>query len=287
MPDENSPRGPSDGLGPGRYDAAHAAAWNKWFHIIEGGAQRLSDRMVELAEIAPGQNVLDVATGLGEPAVTAAVRVGAGGRVLAIDTSADMLGFARERAAKLGLDQIDFRVMDAQAPDLPEAEFDAVLCRWGLMFMTDLDGVLAGLRRALAPGGRLVAAIWGPSEDVPAISLSTRLVHASLGLPPPEEGAKTPFALSDVAAFLHQLEAAGFDQVRGEWVTVTYSFESAEAFTEYRRERSGSLNARIAHVPADQQEIAWQAVYEAARARAAPDGTLRLANAAYCASARR
>jgi hypothetical protein len=103
------------------------------------------------------------------------------------------------------------------------------------MFMTDLDGVLAELRRTLAPGGHLVAAIWGAPENVPAISLSNRLVHASLGLPPPEEGAKTPFALSDVAAFRRRLEAAGFDQVRGEWVTVTYSFESAEAFTEFLR----------------------------------------------------
>ena len=287
MPKECLNSDPPKGLGPGHFDAAHAAAWNKWFHIIEGGAQRLSDRMVELAEIAPGQNVLDVATGLGEPAVTAAARVAPGGRVVAIDTSAEMLGFAKARAQKLGLGQIDFRIMDAQALDLPEAEFDAVLCRWGLMFMTELEGVLAGLRRALAPGGRLVAAIWGPPEDVPVISLSTRLVHASLGLSPPEEGAKTPFALSDVAAFLRRLEAAGFDQVRGEWVTVTYGFESAEAFTEFRRDRSGSLNARIAHLPADQQESAWQAVCEAARARAAPDGTLRMANASYCVSARR
>jgi ubiquinone/menaquinone biosynthesis C-methylase UbiE len=287
MPEKSSRTGPTGGPGPGHYDAAHAAAWNKWFHVIEGGAQRLSDRMAELAEIAPGQTVLDVATGLGEPAVTVAARVGPAGRVVAIDTSADMLAFAKARAAKLGLGQIDFRVMDAQAPDLPEAEFDAVLCRWGLMFMTDLDGVLADLRRTLAPGGRLVAAIWGPPEDVPVISLSTRVVHASLGLPPPEEGAKTPFALSDVTAFLRRLEAAGFDRVRGEWVTVTYSFESAEAFTEFRRARSGSLNARIARFPADQQESAWQAVCEAARAQAAPDGTLRVANAAYCASARR
>jgi ubiquinone/menaquinone biosynthesis C-methylase UbiE len=287
MPDENSSTDPSGSLIPGRYDAAHAAAWNKWFHIIESGAQRLCDRMVELAEIAPGQNVLDVATGLGEPAVTAAAQVGAKGRVLAIDTSADMLEFAKARATKLGLDQVDFQVMDAQAPNLPEAGFDAVLCRWGLMFMTDLDGVLAALRRTLAPGGHLVAAIWGAPEDVPAISLSNRLVHASLGLPPLEEGAKTPFALSDVAVFLRRIEAAGFDQVRGEWVTVTYSFESAEAFTAFRRERSGALNLRIAHLPADQRESAWQAVCEAARARAAPDGTLRLANAAYCASARR
>ena len=104
-----------------RPDAAHAAAWHKWFHVIEGGAQPLSDRLVALAAVAPGHSVLDVATGLGEPAATAARRVGPQGRVVGIDVSPDMLGFARRRAAELGLGNVDYREINAETLDLPEA----------------------------------------------------------------------------------------------------------------------------------------------------------------------
>jgi SAM-dependent methyltransferase len=267
------------------WGASSAAAWDKWFHIIEGGAQGLSARMVGLAGIGPGAQVLDVASGPGEPAVTAARRAGPSGHVLATDLSADMLGYGRKRAAELDLANIEFRRMDAQALELPAAAFDAVLCRWGLMFLPDLEAALAGFHRCLRPGGRLVAAVWGPAERVPGIGLGARVVHAHLGLAPPEEGAGTPFAFSDVAAFERRIAAAGFGAVTGEWFNVPFVFENAEQFTQFRRERSKPLTDRIAGFPAAAQEAAWAALTEAARDFQTPEGTLRLDNAAYCVTA--
>ena len=270
---------------PRKWDASSAAAWDKWFHIIEGGAQGLSDRMVELAAIGPGARVLDVASGLGEPAVAAARRAGPSGSVLATDLSTEMLGYGRKRAEKLGLDNIEFRQMDAQALEVPEAAFDAVLCRWGVMFLPDLDGALAGFRRCLKPGGHLVAAIWGPAERAPGIGLGARVVHSHLGLAPPEEGAGTPFACSEVATFERRVTAAGFENLHGEWFNVPFIFENAEQFTLFRRERSKPLNQRIAGFPEDRREAAWDALTEATRAFETPQGTVRFDNAAYCVSA--
>ncbi len=272
---------------PRSWDETSAAAWDKWFHIIEGGAHVLSDRMVALAAICPGARVLDVASGLGEPAVPAAQRAGPEGAVLATDLSAEMLGYGRKRAEKLGLGNIEFRHMDGQALAVPEAAFDAVLCRWGVMFLPDLDAALAGFRRCLKPGRRLVAAVWGPAERVPGVGLGARVVHAHLGLAPPDEGAGTPFACSDVAAFVRRVAAAGFEEVRGEWFNVPFTFESAEQSTQFRRERSKPLIERIAGFPAEAQEAAWTALTEATRAFETPEGTVRLDNAAYCVSARR
>ena len=79
-----------------------ASGWKRWWPTIETGAQVVSDRLVELAQVEPGHCVLDIATGIGEPAVTAARRVGASGRVTATDQSMDMLDIARERASDLG-----------------------------------------------------------------------------------------------------------------------------------------------------------------------------------------
>jgi SAM-dependent methyltransferase len=268
------------------WDAAHAASWDKWFHVIEDGARGLSERMVELAALEPGDRVLDIATGLGEPAVTAARRVGPEGSVLATDVSEDMLAYGRRRAQVLGLPNIAFESMDAQALALPEATFDAVLCRWELMFVPDLEAALAGIRRCLKPAGRFVTAIWGPAEGAPGVGLSARVIRAHLRMTPPQEGAGTPFAFSDVDAFARRLEAAGFTEVRGEWVEVPFAFASAGEFTRFRFDRSGPLRREIAHYPEAEQAAAWQALAEAARAFAAPDGSLRMVNQAYCVAAR-
>ncbi len=281
-----------DGGGAGEaphrfFDAACAAAWDKWFHVIEGGAQALSERMVALAGLEPGQRALDVATGLGEPAVTAARRVGPAGKVVAVDLSPDMLAYGARRAAELGLDNIEFREMDARALDVPEASFDAVLCRWGLMFIPDLDTALAGFRRALSPAGRFVATVWGAPEGAPALSLGGRVVRAHLGMPPPDEGPSTPFALADVEGLAARLEAAGFEDVAREGFVVDYVFDSVEAFTEFRQDRSAPLKREIAHHPEERQEAAWRALTEAARAYAGEDGEVRMANEGYLLSARR
>lgn len=269
------------------YDASRAAAWQKWFHIMETGAQPLSDRMVALAGIRPGSAVLDIATGLGEPALTAARAAGPTGHVLATDLSSQMLALASERAAKLGLANVTFRPMDANAPDVSDASFDAALSRWGLMFVARLDDALVGIRKCLRPEGRFVAAVWGAPEEAPAVSLGNRVVLKALGLPPPDEGPMTPFALRDTDALLQRTRDAGFRDVAGEWLDVTYEFDSPETFAAYRRDRAAEVKDRIAHLPQEDQDAAWFAVAEAARDYIEPDGVVRMRNCAFCMVARR
>jgi ubiquinone/menaquinone biosynthesis C-methylase UbiE len=270
-----------------KLNAAHAAAWHKWFHIIEAGAQTLSDRMIERAGVAPGQRVLDLATGMGEPAVTAARRVGPRGWVEAVDLSADMLEFGRRRAVDLGLGNIAFRQGDAAALDLAAASFDAVLCRWGLMFMADLERILAALHDCLKPGGGFAVAVWGPPEHAPALSLGARVIRKALAMPPPDEGADTPFAWADVAALEQLIAVAGFRDLRTERVDVTFRFESPEQFVAFRKDRSGALIAKIADHPAGRQAAAWRALGEAARCYQTADGEVQMDNRAYLVSARR
>lgn len=109
-----------------------ALGWQKWWKTIEKGAQNLSNHLVELAKINTGSKVLDIATGIGEPAITAAKKVRDGsGHVLGTDISPQMLSVARQRAASLGLqDVIEFKEGDAETISLPDFAFDAVLCIW-------------------------------------------------------------------------------------------------------------------------------------------------------------
>ena len=176
----------------------YATAWKKWFSLIESEARDVSLSMLENADIAPGHHVLDVATGIGEPALTAAHRVGPDGHVLGIDISSEMLSFAKGRAKKAALRNIKFEVMDANDLKIPVGIFDAVLCRWGLMFVDDLVATLCQLHSVLKSGGRISTSVWASADEVPSLSLAARVVHDTLGLPAPNEGAKTAFALSDI-----------------------------------------------------------------------------------------
>ena len=107
--------------------------------------------LLEMARLAPGQRVLDVATGTGAAAELALNVIGPSGHVTALDIAAPMLDEARRR---LGLRaNVVFGLQDGQALTLPDEAFDAVLCSMALMIFKDRSGALAGFHRVLRKGG--------------------------------------------------------------------------------------------------------------------------------------
>jgi SAM-dependent methyltransferase len=169
----------------------------------------LSERMIELARIGPGMRVLDLATGRGEPAIRAAHRVGPSGSVLGIDVSSSMLEMARERAVAEGVTNLELRVMDAASLEgVAAASFDAVLVRWGLMYMNDPVAALGGARRAMAPGALLVAALWAEPERVPYHTLPRRVLERYRPLPPIDFAAPGTFRHADLDVVRRDFERA-------------------------------------------------------------------------------
>lgn len=141
-----------------------APGWQKWWKTFEKGGQKVNDKLIELAEIKAGQRVLDIATGIGEPALTACRIVGDSGYVLATDISPAMLAIGKERARRHGSKNIEFKDGDAATVVLPSSYFDAALCRWGLMFVPNIFRVLQNIWKSLVPGGKFAAAVWGEPE---------------------------------------------------------------------------------------------------------------------------
>jgi SAM-dependent methyltransferase len=268
------------------WDAA-AAGWKKWWPVFERAAQHVSDRLVELTSLKAGARVLDIATGNGEPAVTAARRVGPAGRVVATDQSAGMLAIARERAAALGLNNIDFRESDAEALSIEERGFDAVVCRWGLMFMPDLAKALSGLHERLAAGGRLATAVWSTADKVPMISLANDIVRKLAGLPPPPVGALEPLRLADTSILSKALTDAGFSDVTIERLSVAYEFDSPAAFTQFRADVSAPFRALLGRQTPEMRQRILDAVTDAAREYTGGDGKMRSANETILFAAQR
>jgi SAM-dependent methyltransferase len=257
-----------------------AAGWKKWWSAFERSMQPVSDRLVELAEIGQGQRVLDIATGIGEPAVTAARRVGPTGRVVATDLSHQMLEIAAERVAAAGFSNIEFRESDAEALDLPENSFDAVLCRFGLMFLSDVDSALEKVLRLLVPGGRFAAAVWGPPEKVPMSSIPMGVIRHELQLPQPMPGTPGLFSLADAGRLEEKVEGAGFSKVRTERLAVTLEMASVEEFVRFRLDISAPIRAMVADQTPERQEEIRRAIAAAMRPYVAADGTVRVENEA-------
>jgi enediyne biosynthesis protein CalE5 len=255
-----------------------AAGWRKWWPVFEAAAQHVSDHLVELAGIQPGYRVLDIATGNGEPAVTVARRVGPSGRVVATDQSTGMLAIARERAAALGLTNIDFRESDAEALDLSEHDFDAVVCRWGLMFIPDLTAALTGIRGRLKPGARIATAVWSTADKVPMITIGAATVRKLANLPPPPPNALDPLRLADTSILSSALTAAGFKEVVIERRQVVFEFESTAAFTQFRAEVSAPFRALLDRQSPELRKRIVDAIIEAAAAHTGPDGHVRTDN---------
>jgi ubiquinone/menaquinone biosynthesis C-methylase UbiE len=262
-----------------------AAGWQKWWPTFERAAQVVSDRLVELAGINPGDRVLDIATGNGEPAVTAARRAGPTGHVVGVDQSPGMLRIARERAAALGLSNVEFIESDAEKLVLSEQSFDAVLCRWGLMFMPDLDATLRRLHALTKPGGGFATAVWSSRDKVPLISAGADVIRKIAGLPPPPPGTLEPCRLADTSILSSALAAAGYRQVQVEPLIVTFEFESAETAARFRSEVGGA-RAMLERLDAATRERARDAMVQVARSFAGADGIVRFDNEALLFGAR-
>jgi ubiquinone/menaquinone biosynthesis C-methylase UbiE len=262
-----------------------AAGWQDWWPTIERGAQKVSDKIVELAEIKPGDRVLDIATGTREPAVTAARKVMPNGKVVATDISSQMLAIAKTRARSFGLDSImEFREIDGEKLDLlgPTAKFDAILSRWGLMFFPNLQGALGMIKRMLVTNGRLCAAVWSASHKVPFLDLAFDAARKQINAAAPPPGAPGPFALADLEALKWLFGQAGFKDIKTDIFQITFEFDSPESYTRLHQQTATRIHAMLANYSEDVKKRVWNSVTEAVLQYADPHGRVNLDNEVIC-----
>jgi SAM-dependent methyltransferase len=248
------------------------AAWRRWTPTLERWYGEATRRMLDLVRIQPGQRILDVAAGAGEPAVSAARRVGPGGHVLATDISEGIIGLALQVARELGLEQIEARAMDGEKPDLPDASFDAVLCRLGLMYMPHAVTALSEWRRVLKPGGRVAVAVFSTPERNPWGAIPAAIIRRRAQLPPPVPGQPGPFSLGGPGVLEGLFRQAGFPDPEVHAVSVPHGAVTAAEYVRVAREAFGGFNAMMAHLPSSERESVWNEVEQAMRAFESPAG---------------
>jgi len=260
-----------------------AAGWQRMQARLSAVGMPVSRWMVDALEPQPGTTVLELAAGVGETGFLVAELIAPGGGTLICSDGAQaMLKAAEQRAAELGVANVEFKQLELEWIDLPTASVDAVLCRWGYMLVLDPEAALRETRRVLRPGGRLALATWATLEHNPWGRVRNEALAAE-GHPLPSP--PTPFDLGTEELLRELLEQTGFAEIRTARVAVEFVHDDADdywnttlAISRHFAELVDSLDAAAVQALRTRME---QAVAPYATA----DGTLRFPGRALVAAA--
>lgn len=263
-----------------------ADQWGAHAEEVDARGAELTRTMLAKAELRPGDAVLELACGPGGAGLAAAERVGANGVVVLSDSVEAMAAIAGQRAAARGLTNVRTATRDLEQIDEPDGSFDVVLCREGLMFAVDPVLAASEIHRVLRPGGRFVAAVWGPQSDNPWLSVIFEAVAAVIGIVVPPPGMPGPFALADTHHLARTVEKGGLTDIEIEATQVPLQSPTFEAWWTRTRAIAGPVAALIDHLDASTAAALKDHLRAAVEQYLTPDG-LSFPGLALLVSARR
>jgi ubiquinone/menaquinone biosynthesis C-methylase UbiE len=230
-----------------------ADGWDRQRRWLWEASHAAGEWMVEALDPRPGQTILELAAGTGETGFAAAAALGEDGRLISTDFAPRMVEVGRAESQRLGLRNVEHRVLDAERMDLEDDSADGVLCRWGYMLMADPAAALRETRRVLRDGGRLAMSVWGPAQSNPWASVAGRALLEHTGAPPPDPTAPGIFALADRERTRSLLADAGFEVQRMEDMEVIWRFEDFDDYWRFLTELAGAIALAIEALPEEDQ----------------------------------
>lgn len=230
---------------------ARVNAGRRWRKASAAMGRQVTDAIVAEARIEAGMRVLDVACGTGEPAISIASGPGASGEVTGVDISLEPLKVAKERAGGRRLGNISFVSGDAHRLPFPDASFDRVTSRLGVMFFADLPGALKEMRRVLKPGGRVSLLAWGPMEQ-PYFKTTVGVVLRALGRAEAPAAGAAMFRYSRAGTLTAGLEKAGFEHVEERLAYIPWNWPGTpEDLWQYFQEVTIPFKPLFQAIPAE------------------------------------
>ncbi|MEJ7686879.1 MAG: methyltransferase domain-containing protein [Variovorax sp.] len=239
-----------------------AEGWNRSTPLVHAWLRSATEALIAEARIHAGARVLDLAAGTGDQTKDIARAVGPEGEVLATDISPKILDLARKNIQAAGLTNITFALADAEQPLAAMLPFDAVLCRLGLMFCLNPAAALSSAFKALRPGGRFVALVFGEPASNPCISIMMKVARRRRGF----DGSASPcapgslFSLSDPGQFAGLLAAAGYADISVRKVAAPFELADAGTYVSFVRDSGSPIMEVLAPLDADAKRAAWQEI---------------------------
>jgi ubiquinone/menaquinone biosynthesis C-methylase UbiE len=205
-----------------------ATTWDRERDFLSAATQLVDERLVAHLDPRPGDTVLELAAGTGETTPDLAARLGEEGRLISTDFAPSMVEAAKAQSERLGLRNVEHRVLDAERMDLEDASVDRVACRFAYMLMADPAAALAETRRVLRASGRLAFAVWATADRNPWAAIP-RQTMVELGYAePPEPGAPGPFVMGEERRITELVTGGGFTEPEIEEVPVHWGYADAD-----------------------------------------------------------
>jgi SAM-dependent methyltransferase len=253
-----------------------APAWGRVADRVRDWAVGLSAAMVDALALQPGQRVLELAAGPGDTGFMAAELVAPGGTLICSDGAEAMLEVARSRAAEQGIPNVEFRQIELEWIDLPTADVDAVLCRWGIMLVVDSETAAREIRRVLKPGGRAALAVWDVPERNPWTTVASDALIALGFAEPPEPGGPGMFKLAADGVLSELLQNAGLVDVVVTPVAMERRFDDVDQYIAETLQMSSRFRAAYQELEFDQQQDLKRRIVTDMKPFATDEGTLVL-----------
>lgn len=236
-----------------------AEGWHRHAPTIRAWLHEATQAMLEMADVAPGQRVLDVAAGAGDQTLDIARRVGPTGHVLATDLSPAILTLAQASATHAGLSQVSTKVADGEELEVEPGSFDAAVCRLGLMLFPDPARALVGMHRALRPHGGVCTMVFGRAERNPCITtvMRTAFEHARLPVPEPTKpGGLLSLGQPDLLDRL--FKSAGFRDVATTLIDAPFRLPTAHDYVEFVRSSASPIQQILGRLDTAARQHAWE-----------------------------
>jgi enediyne biosynthesis protein CalE5 len=226
-----------------------APGWEKWAGWNEQQQRPIIDWLVDHAEVRAGCTVLDLASGVGQPAIEAARR---GAQVIATDVAADMLAGCGRRAKACAVN-LELRELDMHdLRGFADSSVDAVTFGFALMFSPDPVKVMREVHRVLKPGCAFALAVWDEPARNPYFTTLFGVLGQFVSMPPPNTDAPGPFRLSAPGELERVIRAAQFTQLTVEPVPSPYVFDSVEQHFQVATDMAAPVRRAVASMTATQ-----------------------------------
>src|SRR5262245_19911496 len=197
-----------------------------------------------------------------------------------------MVAATERTVVRLGTANIEVREMDAEALDFPDRAFQAVTCRFGLMFCPDPDRAAHEFFRVLVPGGRAVVAVWDEAARNPFFTTIGKVASEFVPVTPPDPKAPGVFRLAAPGELARTLEQAGFTELKIEARPFVFRYDSPEQYWDMQSKLAGPIRAALTTLGADELAKLKAAVIALAASHAV-DGVVEFAATPLCAIATR